>query len=206
MHRMYVNSWKFVTLYLAMKKHWVFLGRSKSCNQKDHFKTNFTGPEAFSVGPMRGTGCRWCFTCSASCLPHLLCCTQGRQLVPPFTDVLPPSQYISRWGGSGCIGTSPCYSLQLTLCGCLAPWTVPPPQPIARSLCLLCQLLDGPLQSCACRSSGMEKLDRRPAHKAPAPNFHRVDGHSPSVCLSCFYLRPADSGIWHKWQKYRKCG
>lgn len=40
--------------------------------------------------------------CLILLLPHLLRCTlgqlQGRQLEPPFPDVLPPIQYISWWG------------------------------------------------------------------------------------------------------------
>ncbi len=45
------------------------------------------------------------FTGGVSCLTFLPAAPpgqlQGHQLVPPFTDVSPPIQYISQWGGSG---------------------------------------------------------------------------------------------------------
>ncbi len=74
---------------------------------------------------------RWCFlldisacrTSSSAPLGQL----QGHQLVPPFTDVSPPIQYISRWGGQWLVGTSPRHPLQLPSLGYRAPIHVPPP-------------------------------------------------------------------------------
>lgn len=100
-----------------------------------------------------------------SMLTHLLRCLsgqlQGLQLVPPFMDVSPPSQYIFPVGGGQWLTRDVSrHSLQLTLLRWCSPIPLLSlcPEPEACLLCFFLKLLDGQPQLGSYDSHALEKV------------------------------------------------
>lgn len=138
----------------------------------------FCGVALMTLDRSTGGSPAWHF-----CLSHLRQCRcAGCRVVswaPPFPDVLPHySRDISGWWGSG-------RDISLPLpAPCLgsffSPRLVLPPELEASLLCLLCQILEGPLSFGTCYSKGFQEPLGGCPGEVPTPDFHWEGERSPS--------------------------